>query len=55
MQRIQKTLVLCLLLLASFGASAQSGSGTRVSGRVLEEGTGVPVEFAVVVLSPQEL
>ena len=55
MQRIQKLLALGLLLLASFGASAQSGSGTRVSGRVLEEGTGIPVEFAVVVLTPQEL
>ena len=55
MQRIQKMLALCLLLLASVGAYAQSGSGTRVSGRVLEEGTGVPVEFAVVVLAPQEL
>ena len=51
MQRIQKTLALCLLLLTSFGAFAQGGSGTRVSGRVLEEGTGVPVEFAVVVLT----
>lgn len=55
MQRIQKALALCLLLLASVGAYAQGGSGTRVSGRVLEEGTGVPVEFAVVVLAPQEL
>ncbi|MBQ9398085.1 MAG: TonB-dependent receptor, partial [Bacteroidales bacterium] len=55
MQRIQTMLALCLLFLASVGAYAQSGSGTRVSGRVLEEGTGVPVEFAVVVLSPQEL
>ncbi|MBQ5434902.1 MAG: TonB-dependent receptor, partial [Bacteroidales bacterium] len=55
MQRIQKMLAFVLLLAVSVGAFAQSSSGTRVSGRVLEEGTGVPVEFAVVVLSPQEL
>ncbi|MBQ1623687.1 MAG: hypothetical protein II097_03885, partial [Bacteroidales bacterium] len=53
MQRIQKMLAFVLLLAVSVGAFAQSSSGTRVSGRVLEEGTGVPVEFAVVVLSPQ--
>ena len=54
MQRILKMLAF-VLLLASASAFAQNASGTRVSGRVLEEGTGVPIEFAVVVLSPQEL
>jgi hypothetical protein len=47
-------LTLCLLLAATVSAWAQD-SGTRVSGKVVEEGTGAPVEFAVVVLSPQEL
>ena len=39
MQRIQKMLAFVLLLAVSVGAFAQSSSGTRVSGRVLEEGT----------------
>ncbi len=56
MQKIQKALILCLLFV-SFGlsAQAQSSSGTKLSGTVLEQGTKVPVEFAFVVLSPSEI
>jgi hypothetical protein len=55
MQRIQKVLILCLLF-ACVGAFAQtrSTSGTSVTGKVLEQGTNVPVEFAVVILYPSE-
>lgn len=56
MQKIQKALVLCLLfVLAGFSAQAQNSSGTTVKGTVLEQGTKVPVEFAVVVLSPADI
>ena len=55
MQRIQKVLMLCLLF-ACVGAFAQTRgtSGTSVTGTVLEQGTKVPVEFAVVILYPSE-
>lgn len=55
MQRIQKVLMLCLLFVC-VGAFAQprGTSGTTVTGTVLEQGTKVPVEFAVVVLYPSE-
>ncbi|MFA5325241.1 MAG: TonB-dependent receptor [Bacteroidales bacterium] len=56
MQKIRKALVLCLLFVsfAAFGQNKAS-SNTTVQGIVLEQGTNVPVEFAVVVLSPAEI
>lgn len=57
MQKLQKALIMCLLLVwTGVFASAQNYSAqTSVSGTVLEQGTNVPVEFAVVILSPAEI
>jgi hypothetical protein len=56
MQKLRLASILCLLLM-TFTASAQSRSShyASIEGVVLEQGTNVPVEFAVVVLSPSQL
>ncbi len=55
MQKSRLVAILCLLLM-SLAATAQNRSANNASvrGVVLEQGTNVPVEFAVVILSPSQ-
>ena len=55
MQKSRLISILCLLLV-SLAATAQNRSANNASvrGVVLEQGTNVPVEFAVVILSPSQ-
>jgi outer membrane cobalamin receptor len=55
MQKSRLISILCLLLV-SLAATAQnrSANNASVKGVVLEQGTNVPVEFAVVILSPSQ-